>query len=579
VTSDQVTSELDEIGEGYVRSWAALDPSAAVRLGVGTAFGELTNYGPDAFAARAELARATLAAASRATGQIPRDRSASRAMVSRLGSELELFEAGEWLREVRAIGSPLGEMREVFDLLPRATDDDWADVLARLQRVPDVIESYRRTLQLGIDRGVVTSKRQALVLAAQARTFSGATLSGAHGPGFFARLAASCTTTSAPLAEQLVSAAVSADGATGQLGEFFRSEYAPAASDADGVGRESYELWSRHLNGITLDLDETYHWGWADLRAIMAEMDRVADEIAPGGGLRDVVAQLESDPSRVVHGEDNLRRFLQHTMDAAIDTLAGTHFDIAEPVRRIEACIAPPGGAAAMYYTPPSEDFSRPGRTWYPTLGRQQFPLWLEVTTAYHEGVPGHHLELGQTCWLGNRLNPFLRGAGRVSGHVEGWAVYAERLMDELGLIEDPAYRLGMLACQAFRAARVVVDIGLHLGLRIPEEWGELGGERWDAGAAVAILHSAVFRPEDFLRSEVDRYLGWPSQAIGYKVGERIWHETREIVRQRTGARFDLKAFHARAFELGLVGLEQLRDEMGVRSDVGNEWERGEDDG
>jgi len=284
-------------------------------------------------------------------------------------------------------------------------------------------------------------------------------------------------------------------------------------------------------------------------------------QVVPGASVPEAAAFLEADETRTVHGTGNLCRFLQDTMDAAVESLAG-HFDLAEPVRRVEACLAPPGGAAAMYYTPPSEDFRRPGRTWYPTLGRQRFPLWLEVTTAYHEGVPGHHLQLGQTCYLGARLNPFLRGAGRISGHVEGWAVYAEKLMDELGLIEDPAYRLGMLACQAFRAARVVADIGLHLGLRIPGDWDELPGERWDAERAVTILHSAVYRPEDFLRSEVDRYLGWPSQAIGYKVGERIWLETREAVRRREGDRFDLRAFHERAFDLGLVGLGQLQSEL-----------------
>jgi len=550
-------SEVHEIGERYVRRWAELYPSAAVKLGLTTGFGTLTDYDPDSLEARAEHARATRRVAETAPCLDTDDRVASRAIVARLTAELDLFESGEWLRDVRAIGSPFGEMREVFDLLPRETDDDWRDLLARMQRVPDVIESYRRTLQVGIARGVVTSQRQALVAADQARAFSGM-----GAAGFFANLAGSCRTISTPLFKQLTTAARSADAATGRLGDFFLTEYALAASDDDGVGGEIYELWSRHLNGIALDLDETYRWGWADLRAINAEMARVAEEIAPGRGVREVAALLEADATRVVDGVENLRSWLQATMDHAIEALAGTHFDVAEPVRRIEACIAPPGGAAAMYYTAPSEDFSRPGRTWYPTLGRTRFPLWLEVTTAYHEGVPGHHLQLGQTCWLGERLNPFLRSVGRVSGHIEGWAVYAERLMDELGLIEDPAYRFGMLACQAFRAARVVADIGLHLGLRVPEDWDELPGERWSADTALAILRNAVFRPDDFLRSEIDRYLGWPSQAIGYKVGERIWTETREAVRRRRKQSFNLRTFHADAFKLGLVGLGQFRDEF-----------------
>ena len=252
-----------------------------------------------------------------------------------------------------------------------------------------------------------------------------------------------------------------------------------AAGERDGAGRERYALWSSYLNGIELDLDETYEWGWADLGAVQAEMGEVAAEMAPGKALAEVVADLENDPGHVVVGVENLRRFLQETMDTAIDALDGRHFDIAPPVHRVEACIAPPGGAAAMYYTTPSEDFRRPGRTWYPTLGRERFPLWLEVTTAYHEGAPGHHLQLAQSCWLGERINPYLRSVGRVLVRSKAGLYYAERLMDELGLIEDPAYRLGMLAFQAFRSARVVTDLGLHLGLRIPSGYPELAGERW----------------------------------------------------------------------------------------------------
>ena len=130
--------------------------------------------------------------------------------------------------------------------------------------------------------------------------------------------------------------------------------------------------------------------------------------------------------------------------------------------------IAPPGGAAAMYYTGPSEDFSRPGRTWYPTMGKTRFPLWREVSICYHEGVPGHHLQVAQVRYLSDRLNRFQRLAGFTSGHGEGWALYAERLMGELGYLDNPAFELGMLSAQAMRAVRVIVDIGMHLELAIP---------------------------------------------------------------------------------------------------------------
>jgi uncharacterized protein (DUF885 family) len=148
------------------------------------------------------------------------------------------------------------------------------------------------------------------------------------------------------------------------------------------------------------------------------------------------------------------------------------------------------------------------------------------------------------------------------SGYVEGWGLYAERLMAELGYLEKPDYYLGMLRAQALRSVRVVVDIGMHLELEIPATEPELAGKRWtpDLGNAFTATRSQF--PPDFTASEVTRYLGMPGQAISYKVGERAWLESREAVKQRRGAAFDLKQFHADAFRLGPMGLDQMRREM-----------------
>ena len=224
--------------------------------------------------------------------------------------------------------------------------------------------------------------------------------------------------------------------------------------------------------------------------------------------------------------------------------------------------ISPPGGAAAMYYTGPSEDFSRPGRTWYPTQGRTTFPLWREVSTCYHEGVPGHHLQVAQVKYLAKELSRFQRAFGYISGHGEGWALYAERLMGELGYLDDPAYELGMLGAQAMRAVRVIVDIGMHLELAIPMSERYHPGETWTGALALPFVIERSCEPEDFMRSEVDRYLGWPGQAISYKVGERVWLEARADAQRRHGSEFDLKRFHSYALDLGGMGLGPLRDEL-----------------
>ena len=215
-----------------------------------------------------------------------------------------------------------------------------------------------------------------------------------------------------------------------------------------------------------------------------------------------------------------------------------------------------------MYYTRPSEDFSRPGRTWYPTLGKTRFPLWGEVSTAYHEGVPGHHLQLAQFTYRGVELSRFQRLAAAIPGCTEGWALYAERLMGELGYLDNPDYELGMLRAQAFRAMRVIVDIGVHVGLPIPSTEEYHPGETWTPELMLPFAVEHGREPEDFLRSEVDRYLGWPGQAICYKVGEVAWLAIREDAKARAGANFDLKGFHTRALNLGPMGLDQLAREM-----------------
>jgi uncharacterized protein (DUF885 family) len=184
------------------------------------------------------------------------------------------------------------------------------------------------------------------------------------------------------------------------------------------------------------------------------------------------------------------------------------------------------------------------------------------VSTCYHEGVPGHHLQVAQVLYLAEELTRFQRALAWNSGHGEGWALYAERLMGELGYLDDPAFELGMLSAQAMRAVRVVIDIGLHLELAIPADERFHPGETWAPDLALEFAIERSKTPAEFMTSEIDRYLGWPGQAISYKVGERIWLECREDVRRRKGAAFDLKEFHQHALDLGNMGLAQLQREL-----------------
>ncbi|HEY6538113.1 MAG TPA: DUF885 domain-containing protein [Candidatus Dormibacteraeota bacterium] len=550
-------SKADEVAREYLRQNAVLDPISASGRGLIGYDGELTDYSPAGEEARAELARATLAQVEDLRPEGDRDRVAVAVMRDRLQVEVDLYQSGDWMRALRDFGPMIATSR-VFDLMGRRDDADWERIAERMEKVGDCLEGIRSTLELGVSRNLVSARHQVEISAGRARKWAGSD----RNQGFFRGLAGEYPGTSGQLQGRLSRAAGKADRAYLEFADYLDESYAGHARAEDGCGAELYQLNCRVFNGIEIDLEETYRWGWEELGRIEREMAETAERIAPGRALDEVIRILDEDPARAIQGEANFHAWNQAFLDQTIADLNGVHFDIPEPVQRVEAMIAPPGGSPAMYYTPPAEDFSRPGRTWYPTLGRDHFPLWTEISTAYHEGVPGHHLQLGHVCWLGQRLNPFQGLLGLMSGHAEGWALYAERLMGELGYLENPDHYLGMLANQAFRAARVVLDIGLHLQLAIPDDQAFHPGEVWSRQLAVEFLVLKSGRPEDFCKGEVARYLGMPGQAISYKLGERVWLEVRDEARRSWGADFSLKAFHRQALDLGAVGLQQLREQM-----------------
>jgi uncharacterized protein (DUF885 family) len=273
------------------------------------------------------------------------------------------------------------------------------------------------------------------------------------------------------------------------------------------------------------------------------------------------MAALDRDPARVVRGRDALQAWLQDTADAAIDALAGVHFDIPDPVRRIEGRLTPISGEG-VYYSGPTEDFSRPGRMWWSLPeGVTDMTTWRETTTVFHEGAPGHHLQIAQAVLDAERLNRWQRLLDNCSGHAEGWALYAERLMAELGFLEDPGDRLGWLDSAELRAARVVLDIGVHLDLPIPAGVG-VRADRWSYDVAADFLREHVSMDDAMRTDELHRYLGWPGQAPSYKLGERVFLAGREQARARAGSGFDLRAWHRDVLDLGPLGLDPLATEL-----------------
>jgi uncharacterized protein (DUF885 family) len=332
----------------------------------------------------------------------------------------------------------------------------------------------------------------------------------------------------------------------------------------DAVGEERYALNSRYFLGAAVDLQETYAWGWAELKRLQDQQRAIARDLYGHDDIKAAYEALDADPARRIEGAEAFRDWMQVLADQAIVELGGTHFDIPDPIKRIECCLAPTHDGG-IYYTGPAEDFSRPGRMWWAVPeGIDSFSTWKEVTTVYHEGVPGHHLQVAQNAYRADLLNRWQRLLCWISGHGEGWALYAERLMDDLGYLRDPGNRMGMLDAQVLRAIRVIIDIGMHLQLEIPADNpnGFRPGERWTPQAGLEFLMANLATDEPTLRFELDRYLGWPGQAPSYKIGERIWLQARDEARQRAGDDFDLRRFHAAALDLGPMGLDPLRQAL-----------------
>lgn len=547
-------SALDVLADRAVDELAASNPVLATYAGVPGHDDRWPDLSPDGHAAHADLLR-RLVSDVRSTAPVDhRDAVARTAMLERLDAELARHDSG-WVRaDLNSIDSPLQHVRETFDLLPTATEEDWATIARRLAAVPEALRRYRSGLDAAAADGQVAAARQVRLCAATARRWAGSTAD----PGFYRRFAAGAPTA---LGADLERAVTATESALHELAGHLETALLPLAPTADAAGRERYAVESRWFSGADLDLAETYAWGWEELARVVAEKAAVAETIAPGGGFAGAVAVLDADPARLVRGRDALREWLQRTADDAITALDGTHFAIPAPVRRIEGLLAPTSGAG-VYYSGPTEDFSRPGRMWWSLPdGVEEMTTWRETTTVFHEGAPGHHLQIGQAVHDADRLNRWQRLLGTCSGHAEGWALYAERLMGELGFLDDPGDRLGMLDAQELRAARVVLDIGLHLDLPIPRGVG-LDATRWGYDVAWDFLDRHVSMDAAMLRDELHRYLGWPGQAPVYKVGERVLLAGREQARARAGGAFDLAAWHAAVLGLGSMGLDPLAAEL-----------------
>ncbi len=539
-------SAIFDISDEFIQKSAQLSPILASNLGIAGFDGQLDDYSFAHAERTAEYLKDVLARLAILEPQDDIDRIAKFVLAERIESKLELHESLEKYATFSVISSPAGHIREAFSLMPTQTSEEIANIASRLAGVDSSLKSWKSLVEYVHGKGARTSVRQVIGVADQLLT---------HSDGSYSEFAKEID----PKGDhpELHHSARAAEVACKEMAEWLRDVHAPRSSAQDGVGEDRYLKWARYYSGAKIDLRETYEWGMADLARINARMWEIAGTLVPGSkSLAEVAEYLENAPLHRIEGEVALVSELLKFTEASISKLDGIYFDIDPRIKFCDARIAPEGTAAAPYYISPSEDLSRPGTTWYPTLGEKSFNFWHIASTWYHEAIPGHHLQIGVAILEKDRLSRFQRTEAWTSGYGEGWALYAERLMNELGAFQDPAFEMGYLAGQALRAARIVVDIGMHLG------YLDENGEVWNAESAFHLLVEKALQAPAMARSEVERYLGWPGQAISYKLGEKYWLEIREAAKVRLGESFSLKNFHSYALKIGPMGLDSLRDEM-----------------
>jgi uncharacterized protein (DUF885 family) len=547
-----------EISSSFIDQLAVLEPTDATLLGVHGHDHEWGDQSPDGVEALASLWSSTRAeVAPHISDPDPWQRHAARVLTAWLDSKIVGYEAGDTYRSVNHTYSTFQVLRDTFDQMDRSTKEAWENICSRLEGFTDVLRDYRATLEVGRQRELVQSARQIESVAQQARALASETSAFSVLPGQMAQAGFD-------LSDRLASAIVAARGGAGEFAAYLESDYMPSAEPDDGVGAERYFRGVDYFLGTKLDPAETYAWGWEEVARLRSAMAEVAKDIVPDGSVAAAIDLLENDPARAVDGTAAFAEFVRERQRMAVADLDGAHFDVPEAGKTITINIAPASVPPGAWYIPATEDNSRPGGVWYAFADRHVLPLYQEVSTAYHEGFPGHHLQFAVVADLRQHLSRAHRTIIWYAGYGEGWALYAERLMHELGYFEKPDYVMGFLVSQLFRACRVVVDIGCHLGYRIPEGASVGAGEVWSYERAVEMMHDIARAPAELATSEVKRYLGWPAQAISYKVGERAILGLREDERRRLGSAFDLKEFHAKVLGHGEVRLDMLTEVVGA---------------
>lgn len=538
-TAAREPSLLDATCEDFVYDLADITPTLATQIGIDGHDGELQDFSPaywDRLADRIRDLVADVDALNDSTDQSDDeddfddvDNLTAALLRDRMTAQLEFHHRGELLRLLNSIESPVQTIRDSFALMPKVTEEDFDTIASRMSRIPSALAGYRESLAEAAVAGDIASHRQIDAVINQCEL-----------------LAAS--------ESQLDELGLSPDSAVvdgakeafAQMADWLSTELSPQAGHEDGVGRERYTLFAEYYHGRDVDLDAGYEWAQDQLRETIAEQERIARELYGDASVAGAYRRLNGEHRYTIEGTDALLDWM-----AEVNEAAARAFGVDNTVE----CAIDPAGSGGIFYTPPSDDMIRPGTMWWSVpAGQTTFHTWQELATVFHEGVPGHHLQMSAALDNRAELNMWRRSVCWNAAHGEGWALYAEHLMADRGFFDDPGYRMGLLDSRRLRLARVLVDIGVHMKKPTPD-----GNGTWDAQYAKAFLRDNTAMPEANLAFELDRYMGWPGQAPSYALGYKDWVDLRG---QALAQGFTEDEFHAKALSLGSMPMDMLANEV-----------------
>lgn len=540
-----VPPSVRSVADGYLAALARVDPVAAQLTGQQPPL--LPRVDPASVAARRDLAEDTVAALDEAVPGDGAERVLRSVMIERLASEVALHDSGFTPGLVAPLASPAhAVVRALADL-------EGETALEGLRQIPGKWADLQATWGTTSASGYTVPARQSRVLAAQLRRWA------AGDDDRFGPVAARVGSDH-PQAARRDDVLARARTATLDLARWLEEVHAVRGPEEDAVGPELYAVTAGAFLGAAVDPAETYAYGWHLLGELTREGDALAARMGHDG-IRAAERELDRSGKTVQVGED-LVRWAGRRLGEAGELLDGRVLDLPRgPSGAVEVELAAPG-SGSIHYLPADPRGTRTAVVvWSPPAGLSRLPVWREVSTVHHEGVPGHHLQHAVTATAPG-LHPWQRHLCHVHGYAEGWAHYVEERADDWGLLRDDAERLGVVLARRWRAARVVIDLGLHLDLPIPSDQPFTTATRWTPEVAVDLLVTVGGMDRGTAAFEVDRYYGWPGQALAFSVGARLWQEARTRALGGDGSPEAERRFHREALALGPMGLEELSRQL-----------------